>query len=64
LAEICQIRRTVSLFVKIKPNTPFVRHLAGGGWKFGAPHAKLLSNPAVLHPGFGRGERQRMEVLL
>jgi hypothetical protein len=49
--------------MKIKPNTPIAGHLAGGGWKFGAPHAKLSSNPVVIHPGFGRGERQRLEVL-
>jgi hypothetical protein len=30
LAKFCQIHRTVSLFMKIKPNTPIVGCLAGG----------------------------------
>jgi hypothetical protein len=35
----------------------------GDGWNFSAPHAKLSSNPAVFTAGFGRGERQRLELL-
>jgi hypothetical protein len=35
----------------------------GGGWKFGAPHAKVSSNPTLFNAGFGREERQRLEVL-
>jgi hypothetical protein len=33
------------------------------GWKFDALHAKVSSNPALFIAGFGRGERQRLEVL-
>jgi hypothetical protein len=36
----------------------------GDGWNFGAPHAKSSSNPDENFAGFGRGERQRVNMLL
>jgi hypothetical protein len=33
------------------------------GWKFDAPHAKVLSNPALFIAEFGHEERQRLEML-
>jgi hypothetical protein len=36
----------------------------GDGWKFGAPHANVSSNPALCIAKFGHGEHQRLEVLL
>jgi hypothetical protein len=62
LAKICQIRRTVSLFVKNK--VKYADHRTpswGDGWKFCVPHTKLLSN-SILHSEFSRGERQRLKV--
>jgi hypothetical protein len=35
----------------------------GDGWKFGALHAKVSSNPALFSAGYGRGEHQLLEVL-
>jgi hypothetical protein len=65
IGKICQIRRTVNLFVKLKDKKSDLRASTwGDGWNFGAPHAKVSSNHALFIAGFGRGERQRLEVLL
>jgi hypothetical protein len=64
IGKICQIRRTVIFFVKLDKNADLRASTWGDGWKFGAPHAKILSNPALFIAGFGCGERQRLEVLL
>jgi hypothetical protein len=45
-------------------NVNFRASTLGDGWNFGAPHDKVSSNPALFITGFGRGERQRVEVLL
>jgi hypothetical protein len=37
--------------------------LPGDGWNFGAPLAKFPSNLKENFVGFGRGERQRVEML-
>jgi hypothetical protein len=51
LFEICQM-------------VEFGGFLPGGGWNFGAPQAKISSNPKENFTGFGHGERQRVEMLL
>jgi hypothetical protein len=54
----------MNLFVKLKDkNANLWAYTWGDGWKFGAPHAKVLSNPVLFITGFDRGEHQRLEVL-
>jgi hypothetical protein len=51
------------LFVKNATNADFWAFSWGAGWKFGAPHAQFSSNPVQFTAGFGRGGRQRLEML-
>jgi hypothetical protein len=63
IGKICHIRRTVNLFVKLRENADLRASTWGDGWKFGAPHTKVLSNPVLFITEFSRGEHQRLEVL-
>jgi hypothetical protein len=72
---ICKSKSNISQNLLNLPNCEFICEnkpknadlrvsSCGNGWKFGAPHAKVWSNPALFSAGFGRGKRQRLEVLL
>ncbi len=64
-AELCWIfdfGRFQGRFLRQNRRTPGVYR--GDGWNFGAPRAKLSSNPALNSAGFRPGEPQRLEMLL